>query len=133
MKMYEESRKMAQATSRTKSGNLQYFRQRLEEKLNKLRTQMSTPGASSVLHIEKDPYDSADWAEKSHEEWLFLQRNKIDMKLVHEIDEALARLREGTYGTCEECGLPLSKKRLVAIPWARCCVTCQERQQSGSN
>ncbi len=124
---------MAQATSRTKSGNLKHVRQTLEEKSNELRKQMGTLGASSVLHIEKDPYDSADWAEKSHEEWLFLQRNKIDMKLLREIDEALARLREGTYGTCEECGLPLAKKRLEAIPWAQCCVTCQERQQSGYN
>src|SRR5512147_849140 len=114
---------MPSTTSRTKStntsGNLKQFRQLLEEKSNELRSHMGTQSASAVLAIQEDPYDSADWAEKSHEERVFLQKNSVDMAQLREIDEALMRLREGTYGTCQDCGLPVSKKRLEALPWAR--------------
>jgi DnaK suppressor protein len=86
-----------------------------------------------VLHAVADPFDSADWAEKSHEEWIFVQKNNFDMALLREVEGALERLSDGTYGTCMDCGLPVSRKRLDALPWARYCVTCQERYQSGSN
>src|SRR5690348_6175637 len=105
------------------SGNLKQFRQLLDEKATELRSHMGTQSASAVLAIQEDPYDSADWAEKSHEEWIFLQKNSVDMALLRAIEEALLRMREGTYGTCQDCGLPVSKKRLEALPWARYCVS----------
>ena len=86
-----------------------------------------------MLHAIEDPYDSADWADKSHEEWIFLQKNNADAELLREIDDALIRLRDGSYGTCMECGIAISRKRLEAVPWARYCVTCQERHQTGNN
>jgi RNA polymerase-binding transcription factor len=46
-----------------------------------------------------------------------------------EIDEAQARLEAGTYGACEECDEPIPLARLRAVPTARCCVACQERQE----
>ncbi|TAJ10344.1 MAG: TraR/DksA family transcriptional regulator [Nitrospirae bacterium] len=45
------------------------------------------------------------------------------------IDEALARLDEGTYGLCAECGVDISEKRLVAVPFAKLCVECQSQQE----
>lgn len=45
------------------------------------------------------------------------------------IDEALTRLREGTYGMCAECGVEVSEKRLQAIPFAKLCVECQSRAE----
>jgi len=109
------------------------LRQVLEEKSTELRTQMGNPATDPALRALADPYDSADWAEKSHQEWLFLQKNKLNMALLREMEGALERLREGTYGTCMDCGMSVSHKRLEAVPWARYCVTCQERRQSGSN
>ena len=46
------------------------------------------------------------------------QRDKFLAK-VKEIDEALGRIENGTYGTCEETEEPIEDKRLVAIPWTR--------------
>lgn len=43
------------------------------------------------------------------------------------IDAALQKLDEGTYGTCEECGCRIPAGRLRAIPYAICCVDCQQR------
>jgi DnaK suppressor protein len=128
---------MPTATKNTKSTtgavNVKQFRAMLDEKANELRSHMGAHSASAVLAVQEDPYDSADWAEKSHEEWIFLQKNSVDMALLREIEEALVRMREGTYGTCQDCGLPVSKKRLEALPWARFCVSCQERRTTGHN
>ena len=124
---------MANGKNKTKTNQQRQIRQMLEEKSSELRAQIGVPTAHAVLHAVADPFDSADWAEKSHEEWIFLQKNNFDMALLREVEGALERLRDGTYGTCMECGMPVSRKRLEALPWARYCVTCQERHQSGSN
>ena len=124
---------MPNTASKTKTSTLRQFRQMLEEKSGQLRAQMVGSKANPALQIHQDPYDTADFAEKSHEEWIFLQKNSFDTELLREIEEALERLRDGSYGTCQDCGLPVSKKRLEAIPWARYCVSCQERHQTGNN
>ena len=51
-----------------------------------------------------------------------------------EVDAALARMREGTYGDCADCGIAIAPARLAAYPTARRCVNCQgawERKASG--
>jgi DnaK suppressor protein len=45
------------------------------------------------------------------------------------VDRALERLDEGTYGTCEECGGDMKEKRLQALPFARYCVDCQREKE----
>ena len=124
---------MPNVTSKSKTSTLRQFRQMLEGKSVELRAQMSGPKVNPALQIAADPYDTADFAEKSHEEWIFLQKNSFDTSLLREIEEALERLRDGSYGTCQDCGMPVSRKRLEAIPWARYCVSCQERRQTGNN
>jgi RNA polymerase-binding transcription factor len=44
-----------------------------------------------------------------------------------QLDEALRRLDEGTYGVCEDCEEPISPARLRALPFARRCIACQEQ------
>jgi len=48
---------------------------------------------------------------------------------VREIDKALQRIENGTYGVCEISGGPIGKSRLKAIPWARLCIDCQRKQE----
>lgn len=43
------------------------------------------------------------------------------------IDDALRKIEEGTYGTCEVCGQPIAVGRLAAIPWARLCIDDQRK------
>jgi DnaK suppressor protein len=42
-----------------------------------------------------------------------------------EIDGALKRIEEGTYGVCVNCGKPIAEERLTAIPWATYCIDCK--------
>jgi len=41
---------------------------------------------------------------------------------------ALDRVRSGVFGLCASCEEPISPKRLAAVPWASCCIVCQEAQ-----
>jgi len=56
-----------------------------------------------------------------------IRLNHVDSKLLEAIEDALARIRQERFGTCEECGQPISKARLEAVPWARHCKDCEER------
>lgn len=54
-----------------------------------------------------------------------------ERKLLVEIDEALARIENGTYGVCEGEEEPIPKERLKAIPWARYCIACASLSDKG--
>lgn len=68
-----------------------------------------------------------DQAPISHEEFISLRINSLDYGQLRLVEEALDRLDAGDYGICLECEEPIPAKRLAAIPWARYCITCQDR------
>lgn len=49
---------------------------------------------------------------------------------IQEIDEALERLRDGTFGRCESCGVSMARERLEAIPYARLCLPCKKLEEA---
>jgi DnaK suppressor protein len=98
----------------------------LENKAEEVSRSMSAQKAAQVVARLDVPSDEGDLSQQHHEEWIFLNRNSIDMKLLREIADALRRMEQGNYGTCLECEEDISIKRLNAVPWARYCVTCQE-------
>ncbi|MCP5109428.1 MAG: TraR/DksA family transcriptional regulator [bacterium] len=70
-----------------------------------------------------------DQAQLSHEEFVSLRLNGLEYEQLRQVDEAMDRLDAGEYGVCQECEEEISPRRLAAVPWATCCVTCQERMQ----
>jgi DnaK suppressor protein len=103
------------------------YRKVLERKAEEVRRSMSAQKAAQVVARLDIPSDEGDLSQQHHEEWIFLNRNTIDMKLLREIADALHRIDTDIYGICMECEEPISAKRLDAVPWARYCVACQER------
>jgi DnaK suppressor protein len=103
------------------------YRKALENKAEEVRRSMSAQKAAQVVSRLDSPSDEGDLSQQHHEEWIFVNRNSIDVKLLREISDALLRLEHGTYGICAECEEPISSKRLDALPWARFCVSCQEK------
>ena len=109
------------------------IRQRLEHELSSTRSQLrelwplDPRQASEVIPTEKPHGDAFDriGASESRELYL-LSRERLTGRL-DRILEALHRLRNGSYGTCSECGEPIAPARLRAIPEATMCVRCQER------
>ena len=69
-----------------------------------------------------DIYDSAD---NERDRQLSHILNDRDRKKLIAIDEALERIEDGTYGTCEECGKKIAPNRLKVLPFADLCVPCK--------
>ena len=54
-----------------------------------------------------------------------------DERLLAEIDAALRRIEDGTYGKCVNCGAPIPEERLEAMPWATLCIDCKRKEERG--
>lgn len=77
------------------------------------------------------PIHMADMGTDNYEQSLSLELLDSERKVITEIDHALQRIEEGTYGICEVGGETIPKQRLEAIPWARLCVACAGLVEKG--
>lgn len=86
----------------------------------------------SKLDIFAGPGGGAaeDLAPVFHDQFVALQLNRVGFHDLKLIDAALKRMDSHDYGVCLSCGESISPKRLEAIPWAICCIGCQERLSS---
>jgi DnaK suppressor protein len=73
--------------------------------------------------------DQADVGAKAYEREHELALTHNARELLAQNERALARIEEGTYGTCESCGEPIGKARLQAFPRATLCVECKQREE----
>lgn len=102
------------------------FSEALTLKSRELRASMSAQNAAQVVARPDHVSDEGDLSQRSHDEWIFLNRNKLEAKVLRDVEDALRRVESGRFGVCQECGEPISRKRLEALPWAKYCVSCQE-------
>jgi len=91
-----------------------------DETLRKIRTDLSNM-----------PLHTADVGSDTFEMENTLGLMDSERKLLQEINDALDRIEDGTYGICEGDAEPIPKARLQAIPWARYCVTCANLSEKG--
>ncbi len=76
--------------------------------------------------------DFADRANNSYNRELMFSLSDAERKLLIHIEDAYQRLEEGSYGRCGYCSEPIGLPRLKALPWARYCIACQEREEMGT-
>lgn len=86
-----------------------------DEALKKSRLDASGDLSSMPIHM-------ADQATDNYEQEFSLGLMDSEVRLIREIDDALARIEDNTYGICEGTGKQISRARLEAQPWARYCV-----------
>tara|TARA_B100000700_G_C14825010_1_gene751886 strand:- start:338 stop:757 length:420 start_codon:yes stop_codon:yes gene_type:complete len=87
---------------------------------------------NTVLNNLDDNISSADIVDQASsytEKTVEMRASNRRRKLVNKIDQALKRLKDGTYGYCEETGEPIGLKRLIARPIATLCIEAQERHE----
>ncbi len=110
---------------------LEQFKKKLEARQQDLRRLVSRNVQDGRAADEESAQDIADKAANSYtKEFLFHQSNN-DRQLLALVEEALARIREGTFGECVNCGNEVNPKRLEAVPWTRYCIACQEKVEQG--
>ncbi len=90
--------------------------------LKKNRTDGSGDLSSMPIHM-------ADIGSDNFEQEFTLSLMESEEETLAYVESALERIEEGTYGTCEECGVRIPKKRLDAIPYATMCVRCAEQHE----
>lgn len=81
--------------------------------------------------IENRHGDDVDLAEADYEQEMSFYFKTRGQDELRQIDEALERIEKGEYGSCEECGEDIPKKRLSVQPYSMYCVECQEKAESG--
>ena len=87
----------------------------LEKKAEEVRSSMSAQKAAQVVARLDCPSDEGDLSQQHHEEWIFVNRNTIDMKLLREISDALLRM-----DTARTASAPNAKSPFPASAWTRC-------------
>lgn len=110
---------------------LEYYKKKLLNRRDDL-VKTITRTEEEGRQADDDPtVDLADKAANSYtKEFLFGQTN-TDRAILNMIDEALKRIRGEEYGTCANCQEEMQQKRLEAVPWAKHCITCQEKKEQG--
>ena len=110
---------------------LDYYKKKLQARREELLKAIARTGQEGREADEDPTVDLADKAANSYtKEFLFGQTHN-DRQLLALVDEALERIREGTFGQCVQCEEELQQKRLEAVPWTRYCISCQEKQEKG--
>ena len=106
-----------------------YFVQKLTEWKNEIIKSNSQALYSSDLVDNISSPDVVDQASSYTEKNVEMRTVNRQIKLVSKIDAALKRLKDGTYGFCEETGEPIGLKRLIARPIATLCIAAQEKHE----
>jgi DnaK suppressor protein len=110
---------------------LERYRRLLDEKKSSLSQEIAKTRSAEEETTEESTQDIADKAVSSYTREFLYSLTDGERGTLLQIDEALARIDEGSYGFCTNCGQPIAEKRLTAVPWAPYCVDCQELAEKG--
>ncbi|HEY0703045.1 MAG TPA: TraR/DksA family transcriptional regulator [Candidatus Acidoferrales bacterium] len=110
---------------------LDYYKKKLMTRREELVRAITRTEQEGREADEDTTVDMADKAANSYtKEFLFGQTHN-DRSLLNLVDQALNRIKDGTYGDCNSCHEELQQKRLEAVPWTRYCISCQEKTEQG--
>ena len=105
---------------------LERFRATLLEQLRQHEGQVRDNTAAALeMNSDDGVKDSVDMSLQDVNQELQLRLGERESQIVADIDQALLRMDEGTYGVCQRCGKEISLRRLEAVPTARYDAECQ--------
>ena len=113
--------------------NIERFKQRLREKEIELQSEMERLGEEVRVSGQAEVGDPADAATSSQGISESLQEDTLTSQTLIQVQDALRRIEDGTYGKCIACGRPIEAARLEAIPWAQHCLEDQEKQEKAAH
>lgn len=105
-------------------------REHLAEQRQETQARLATLTADFAALVEASEGSNADDEHDPEGSTIAFERSQVDAFIqqgrrdLEEIDAALARLEQGTYGTCERCARPIAAGRLEVRPTARRCIDC---------
>ena len=108
---------------------MEKIKQKLQEEKKQILMELQTQRAFNQDDFRKDVGDEVDSSVNEQARELSLLMRDRNRDRLEAIEEAIQRMQTGDYGFCEECGDPIPKRRLIAMPLARMCVNCQQDQE----
>jgi DnaK suppressor protein len=110
---------------------LEYYKKKLATRREELMKTIARTEEEGRQADDDPTVDLADKAANSYtKEFLFGMTN-TDRTILNMIDEALKRIKANEYGMCMNCQEEMQQKRLEAVPWAKNCISCQEKIEQG--
>jgi DnaK suppressor protein len=105
------------------------FRKALLEEKQRLLNNSKKALKDELTLSPDDLPDETDLAATEISQNLVFRLRDRERQLLSKIDQALGRIDDGTFGTCEECEEPIEPKRLDARPVSTLCIACKERRE----
>lgn len=105
------------------------LQERKEKILKEARNEIAKYLSGENRQLVDTALDDGDWAVVDINEDISLRMLSSHRSTLHDIDEAIRKIKEGTYGICEECGEEISAKRLSILPAAVLCIDCKEHRE----
>jgi len=110
---------------------LEKYRRLLEDKKASLSAEIAKTRSAEEETTEESTQDIADKAVSSYTREFLYSLTDGERGTLLQIDEAIARVDDSSYGLCANCGQSMAERRLTAVPWAPYCVDCQELAEKG--
>ena len=109
--------------------HLAYFKQKLTDWKKELKMTNNEAIFNASMDDNSASADIVDQASSYTEKNVEMRAINRQIKLISKIDSAIRRIKDGTYGFCEETAEPIGLKRLIARPVATLCIAAQERHE----
>ncbi|MDP3731740.1 MAG: TraR/DksA family transcriptional regulator [Candidatus Omnitrophota bacterium] len=116
---------------------LEYFKKLIFKIKEKIIDEIKSISKDTLKKSQKDAagdlsgytYHMADVASDTYDREFSLGLASNERQSLYELDDAIKKIEEGTFGICEECKSLISRTRLKVVPFARLCVKCQEKRE----
>lgn len=120
------------ATKRQLKRRLLAERDRLRRELGETMEQALAGSRGAFEEHSGYSTEEADVGTQTYEQELAVGLERHRRALLMEIEDALKRMENGTYGICEDCNEKIDPARLEALPWATTCLRCRAKRPSGA-
>jgi len=125
---------IAEVTTESRSNRYRELKQMLEGRRRELQAEvqgkMRDVRATGEVTKLSEVFDAVESSEADIQEDIELALIQMKAETLNKVNDALARLEQGTYGNCFECGEEIAEKRLRALPFAVRCKDCEEAKEA---
>jgi len=121
----------AKAAAEVPQDSYQALRERLQNQRAEILNMYKQDLRAGQESADDGTEDIVDRANNAYNRELMFSLSDNERATLLQIENALRRMDEGTYGRCSNCGQVINILRLEAVPWARFCIDCQELAERG--
>ncbi len=108
---------------------LELLQRKLIEKKEDIKKIVRENNKEEKGFLSTEVGDIADAASDSVERELLFELNDNERRILGNVEDALQKIENGTYGVCEKCGKEIEIERLKAMPFAKVCIKCKSQME----